>query len=137
MEDIAPLLQFVIQIRLKMEQGESLRTAIKCFVQEHQTDFHPQLLQLLAQGEVKTQISSPLRSTLYALLARGLAGESILPALSSLEREIKENCEDQIQKFVGALPIRLLIPLLLFQFPAFLILLLGPLVSNLVDSLTH
>lgn len=137
MEDLAPLLRFIVQTRLRMEQGESLRTAIKCFLQETKTDFHPQLVQLLASGQVKSISGSPLRLSLYALLARGLTGESILPALISLEQEAKDICEDQIQKYVAALPIKLLIPLLLFQFPAFLLLLLGPLVSNLVDSMAH
>ena len=55
--------------------------------------------------------------------------------LKDLEKEIMEVCKEDLEKHLEKLPYICLIPLMLFQFPAFLLLLIGPLVLNLLHIL--
>ncbi|MEN0059151.1 MAG: hypothetical protein AAGB31_09985, partial [Bdellovibrio sp.] len=55
--------------------------------------------------------------------------------LNRLEEEIIEACREEMAERLAQLPFILLVPLLLFQFPAFLLLLFGPLLNNFFHSL--
>lgn len=81
------------------------------------------------------QLSSLYRRSLLQILERGLRGEAVYSVLLQLETELVEACQEEISNKVARLPFILLIPLLLFQFPAFLMLLFGPLLQNFFHSL--
>jgi hypothetical protein len=137
MESLAPLYKLALMVRLQMQQGESVRSALINYLNEGDSELSEDVTSLITQGSLPIKNQSVLRQSLWSLYSRGLLGEPILPSLLLIEQEIHECCEIQMQKFISSLPIKLLIPLLLLQFPAFLLLLLGPLFSNLIDSLNY
>ena len=72
---------------------------------------------------------------LWDLVDRGLAGEPISSALLALHDEVARAARAELELHVATLPFKMLIPLLLFQFPAHLLLLLGPMLRDLTRSL--
>lgn len=75
------------------------------------------------------------RQSFFTILTAGAAGAAILPALKELRAEIENQIELDMKAHVESLPLKMLIPLLLCMFPAFLILLLGPITRNFMESL--
>ncbi|GIL17097.1 MAG: hypothetical protein BroJett040_08480 [Oligoflexia bacterium] len=142
MEGLAPTLKFVLGLRLGLERGDSLRAALQRYLQCHSDDFTKKLSQFLSLRDQNrldsnffAKISSPYRRAVLQLVDRGLAGDSILQQVKILEIEIHEVCSAELDAFVAQLPFKVLLPLVLFVFPAFMILLLGPLVLSLLASI--
>ena len=138
---LAPPLQAVLEIRLLIENGNSVSQAIRLYSQRNDKDDLAKELGvwLLAQSAGKKYenkiFNSFYRKRLLEILTQGLKGFAILPALSDLEEDLifisNENMDEHIQK----LPLISLIPLMLFEFPAFFLLLAGPLLLNLLYAL--
>lgn len=141
-EGIAPPLELLICVKRSIEKGQSVKQGVLLYVKRGQGDFVlivTRWLGLLQQGhdtrECIQGIASLYRRTLLQILERGLRGESIHAVLLRLEEEIIEACNDELANKISQLPFLMLIPLLLFQFPAFLMLLFGPLLQNFFHSL--
>lgn len=142
MDHVAPPLQLVAHIKRSIEVGQSPRSGILAFVQAERSAFAKEVatwVSLLDQG-LDTQLilqrqKSRYRRGVLELAERGLRGESIYTYLCQIEQEIIEACEDEISRKLSKLPFLLLGPLLLMQFPAFLLLLFGPLLENFFHSL--
>ena len=140
---LAPPLQAVLEIRLLIENGNSVSQAIRLYSQRNDKDDLAKELGvwLLAQSAGKNYqnkiFNSFYRKRLLEILNQGLKGFAILPALSDLEEDLifisNENLDQHIQK----LPLISLIPLMLFEFPAFFLLLAGPLLLNLLKALQN
>jgi hypothetical protein len=81
--------------------------------------------------------SSPYRRELISLVGLGLSGAPVVAKLRELEVEIRWACQDELDLFIARLPLRALLPVLLIQFPAFLILLFGPILSEFTRSLSQ
>jgi hypothetical protein len=146
MEGLAPPLKCLIQIQSSIANGESVRTAMSRYLGNADvSDAFGHVLRkfLLAweQGHdwrvVLREVSSPHRRALIEILACGLAGQAISPHLESLRSEIVSACDLEIKDHLEMLPLKMLAPLLLFQFPAFLLLLFGPLLRHLVEELNR
>ena len=142
MEGVAPPLKLLFCVKRGLEKGHSVRTGLNSYLQGEKDDFFPIVVQWLGhiqQGQSARKLLLLLpslhRQTLLELLERGLAGEAIYQHLLQLEIEIIEACQDEMNEKLARLPFILLIPLLLFQFPAFLLLLFGPLLQNFFHSL--
>jgi hypothetical protein len=142
MECVAPPLALLLAVKRSLEKGQPTKSGILNYLKKEAGDF-PQFvskwLAHLQQGqsthELLRQNISLHRRVLLQLLERGLRGESIYNPLCQLEVEIIEACEHELSQKLARLPLLLLIPLLLFQFPAFLLLLFGPLLQNFFHSL--
>lgn len=141
MVPLAPPLKAVLEIRLQMENGISITQSIKNYAQCHPLDeFAKDLsLWLFARETGKKFEKNPgfYRKTLLKILDRGLKGDPIMEYLKDFENEIIEICKEDLEKHLEKLPYICLIPLMLFQFPAFLLLLIGPLVLNLLSILQN
>lgn len=142
MEGLNPGLHLLLCCRRAIEQGRPLSLAIKGFIQKETGPFQSQVTKWMAlfeQGQktssIILQIQSPYRRQLLEILERGLRREPIGHILAALETEIHEACEEEIQKKLTDLPYQVMIPLLLFQFPAFLLLLLGPFLYQLIENM--
>ena len=85
-------------------------------------------------GKILSSLS-PCRRTLLILLEKGLNGMPILSHLEDLEAEIIHSCEAEIEEHIQKLPLLLMIPIFFFLFPAYLILLFGPLLQSIVSQL--
>ena len=138
---IAPPLKAVLEIKLEIENGSSIAESIRIFYKKNPGDFFAKELQVwLSKKEAGQNWSSKTfakiyRKTLLDLLDRGLKGEPILERLQSLEEDLCLAAKEDLQKHLQKLPFISLIPLMIFEFPAFLLLLIGPLVLNLVSLL--
>ena len=146
MEGLAPPLRCLIQIQSSIANGESVRSSIARYLQSVPVHdpFSIDVRQFLFAWEQGhdwraglREIKSPHRRALIEVLACGLAGQSISPHLESLRSEITTACDLEIKEHLEMLPLKMLAPLLLFQFPAFLLLLFGPLLRHLVEELNR
>jgi len=137
MEGISPTLKLAMAVRQSLECGESVRNAVREYLMKNQDNAGRELSAWLAwQGGDQNQrtVRSPQRKVLFDLISRGLGGESILSQLAQLEEELSESAKIELERFSAALPLKALIPLLLLQFPALLILLFGPLLRQMLES---
>lgn len=142
MENLAPPYQFVLSLVQELESGVPARIAVKKYVQGARGEFADQLLswQLLTeQGkgalfQKQKDKMNAFRRSIFDLLDYSLQGVSILEPLHLLEAELREVSEQRLDEHLGKLPFKLMIPLMLFQFPALLILILGPLVVHLMQE---
>src|SRR5581483_11421223 len=97
METLAPSFRLTQAVRFALESGESVRHGILSYLEQAGDSWSPQVRAwclLMERGsdpaEFLAQEKSPLRRHLLILLGRGLAGESILPTLISLEEELRD-----------------------------------------------
>ncbi len=142
MDGLAPPLVLLDCVKRSIEKGQSVKVGILAYLKKSNHGFSvvvTQWLGLLQQGKdtaplIQT-IGSIHRRTLLHVLERGLRGESVYNVLIQLEEELIEACHEEINKRLAMLPLIMLVPLLLFQFPAFLILLFAPLMQNFFHSL--
>jgi hypothetical protein len=142
MEGLAPPLALLLAVKRTLEKGHPTKQGIHLYLKRHQGEFVAVVtlwLALIQQGK-ETQglisgISSQHRQVLLQVLERGLRGEAIYNVVLTLEEEILEACHEELTNKLARLPFILLIPLLLFQFPAFLLILFGPLLQNFFHSL--
>ncbi len=141
MENLNPTLHLLLCARRALEKNQVVRIGIDRFLHESRSPFATTVAHWLSSLQ-KSQTDpihrlriNPLQKALLNLLQRGLKGESIYQQLVSLEEEVLEACQIEIQAFLLKLPVLMLIPMLLFQFPAFMILLFGPIVGQILTAL--
>jgi len=146
MEGLAPPLKCLIQVQSSISNGESVRSAIARYLQHASTDdeFSIVIRQFMFSWEqghdwrsVMRTVESAHRRALIEVLATGLSGHAIATHLESLKTEICSACDLEIKDHLEMLPLKMLAPLLLFQFPAFLLLLFGPLLRHLIEELNR
>lgn len=129
---------------MSVERGEALGPCLRRLLFDFEPEFRQDILHLLLHFErygtsvgIKFQCRSSYRREILHLVAQGVAGEPIHARLLELEEEIKRACDDEIERFVALLPVRALLPLLLIQFPAFLLLLFGPIIEEFTRSFSQ
>ena len=138
---LAPPLKALLEIRLQIEHGVSVPQAIRVYVQRYKEDsFSKELAFWLFAKEAgknysKEVFNTPYRKHLLELLSRGLRGEPILSALSDFEQNLIFASYEDMEQYLQKLPFLSLIPLMLFAFPAFFLLLAGPLLLDLLSAL--
>lgn len=138
MDCLAPPLNAVLQIQLKIKNGFSVRSAIQIYTKDFaDSDFAKQLSLWLFFREAGKSFFPPdwskksYRKIFLEILDRGLKGEPVLCILQELEEELKRACLQDLEQQIQKLPFVCLIPLFLFQVPAFFLLLLAPLLLEL------
>jgi hypothetical protein len=137
MEGLAPTYRFCLEWRLALERGQATPTFIKaqCNLLEWPTDLRVLILSV-SQGRMGHDLKmSAHRRALMQLVMLGMRGESVLPRLREMEIEIRRQCEHEMEVFLTRLPLFMLGPVLLLLFPAFLLLLLGPLLDQMLKGL--
>lgn len=141
MENLSPTLTLLLDVRAALENGTSVRTGINHFLKRSRDPFAKTVsIWLLKQDQGQEQgalISTlhPCRRALLVILEKGLRGTPILNHLIDLEIEVVRSCENEMDEQVQKLPIKLMIPVLFFMFPAYLILLLGPVLLKILREL--
>lgn len=141
MENISPTLALLLEVRAALEGGTSVRTGIHQFLKQSRNPFvevvSTWLLRLDQSQETLGLIAPlhPCRRALLLLLEKGIKGLPILPQLIELENEIVRSCEAELDEQIQKLPIKLLLPVLFLMFPAYLMLLLGPILINIMDQI--
>jgi len=143
MVDLAPPLKAVLGIRLLIENGNSVSQSIKLYGEANHDDwFAKELGVWLYTQSTGRKYSSKTFNTFYRkrlleILNSGLKGEPILKALIILEEDLVFISQEFLEQHIQKLPLMALLPLMLFQFPSFFLLLIGPLLLNLLSSLQN
>ena len=143
MEGVAPPLGLVLELRLDLENGRSVRDGLTRFLQKSPSDDFVHLLEhWIAVRELRGVKGlrqhrgwTSWRQMVLEMIERGLAGNPILEELKQMELDLIAASDNQIERELRALPIMSLVPVLLFQFPAYLLLLLGPWMQQLLENL--
>lgn len=140
MEYIAPPLRCILEIKVSIRSGSSVKMSLQDYLNTHNNTFSKDLniwfaAALKDNTYLKLKWPSYYSKSLVDILYRGLQGEPILKSLDELEEELKEECKARVDKYMQKLAILSLFPLLFLQFPAFMILLFGPIFSNVVEQL--
>ena len=144
MQYLAPSLHLLICIKSSLESSESVRFGVAKFIQESNEHGFVQECKdflLLIESAKDTQsfllkIQSPCRRLLLDLCAQSIQGSSIYDRICELEGDIIDLCRDQMDKQLQRMAFLLLPPLLLFQLPALLLLLLGPVLLQILKELS-
>lgn len=138
MENIAPPLVLLWEVRRSLEKGQSVGSGIKNYLTREKTnEFQFQIENWWAAQSnsqifcVKSKMSHK-RQFLIEILEAGLKGHGILQTLQSLEDELILSCEDEIQSHIALLPLLSLVPLMLLVFPAMMVVLIVPLMKMLL-----
>jgi hypothetical protein len=140
-EGLAPVLRCLIEIQSALQNGEPVRAGLQKFIQstpgrDEVGEGFRRLLFAWDQGgdwrAVILRMATPYRRALGEIVVSGLRGQPVLLHLEELRGEIEKACEIEIKRRLELLPMKMLVPLLLFQFPAFLLLLFGPLLGRLI-----
>jgi len=142
MEDLSFLLKLCLHVRVSIEGGEALRVSILKFSDLDDSILYLKLKQWLihfdqAGGENSAEsfFTSHHIQVFLEILTQGLVGHAIYERVKTIEEEIIEVCKDEFQRELDKLPYVLMVPLLLFMFPAYLLLLLGPILNMFLKEL--
>jgi len=139
MENLTPpLLRALREVRWVMSSGKSMKEAFQTYLEHTQDPLAAHLRQLWiikSQGGKPNSGAPPLPTYLqrafWDLIERGCAGQPTMEALKALEYEVESRAQAELDDHLATLPFKALLPLLLLQFPAYLILLLGPILREL------
>lgn len=127
------------ELRWQISSGQSTREALRTFFESHHNDLSRRFQECWIQCEQENFRSpkwpSPYQEALFDLLMRGRRGEPILAVLEQLYEEVEHAADLELQRHLSQLPFLALLPLLFLQFPAFLLLLLGPVLRHLQSSM--
>lgn len=142
MENLSFLLKLCLHVRASMEGGESLRVSLMRFCDKRTSLAQIRLSEWLnhfdhTAGEDRSEFyfSHTQTQMFLEILSQGLRGHAIYERVCSFEEELIELCKEEFQKELDRLPYILMVPLLLFMFPAYLILLLGPILNLFIQSI--
>jgi hypothetical protein len=139
MENLKDLLLFTLRMRASMECGEALRPAMTHYLAKQNNSFGSKCTEWLflfdQTGKNSNIFVSHTAQILFAILADGLSGHSIYDRLVGFEEELLDQIENEIQRKMDTLPYILMVPLLLFMFPAYLILILGPVLNSFLKNM--
>lgn len=142
MEKLPGPLLLLQQIIYTLETGSSMRKCLFEYIKIEKNEFKNQLeiwINLVDRGQSTDffliSIKSPDRQQLFIILEQGLKGHSILSSLKQIETEFFEKCDEQIDAYLTLLPFKMLIPLMCFILPAFLIMIAGPSFMKLAELL--
>lgn len=144
MEGIAPPLRCVLEVRWAMESGKSLRQALNTYTDHVKDSFSVVVaewlvrwVQDLPRQPLKEKLKSPYRRILLDVFEQGMKGTPIVHRLEELEGELTKACEADLNTHLNRLPITTLFPLMMLQFPAYLILMLGPLLKEFLKGFSQ
>jgi hypothetical protein len=141
MVGVNPLFKLVCELRMQMESGISLRPALDAYLQKNEDEFSGLVRQWyigLQHQEGNTKIlngcTSPYRKVFFQIVESGFKGQMIYEPLCQLEEEVIYACEQELELALQRLPFKLMFPMLALLFPAYLILLIGPIIKQLLEG---
>lgn len=138
MAHLVPSIEFVGEVISEVEQGRSVLEALERSTHSPCNDFVFKVglwLEYRKNSETnKVRFSSHYQQGLIEILEEGLRGAPVHEHLNVLHSEMSEEFERQWKSYLQNLPMKLSIPLLLFFFPAYVVLLFGPLVVQFLSG---
>lgn len=142
METLVPEVLLLAQVlRRNLETGRSTRKALEIYIDTYRSPWARQIQQFLFCWDEKKDLKEALlpkmtlhQRALLELCWMALRGGSIYERLLEVEKELHIACEEEILRKTSQLPFLLMIPLLFFQLPAFLLLLFGPILKTFMEA---
>lgn len=143
MERINPIIECITEIQSSLMSGESIKVGLISYIQQDSSMSKLQqtcknFVTLYESGQDTNKVvkgaKSELTKSLLLLLERGFKGEPISEALQDLKEFTVDQSEKDIANYLTILPFKAMIPLFIFQLPALLIILFGPLILSLQES---
>lgn len=140
MEVLNPTYCILLQVRFQLSCGvgvlEALRR-VRATPSDFSTKFQSWLIAKSNGLEFATtqRFSISIQRIFIEVLERGLAGQPILSRLDELEIEMKMRLIEEIELHTSKMPILLTLPLVGLIFPSFMLLLAGPILNQLMESL--
>ncbi len=140
MDSVPQQLNLIVSLRNGIAQGVSVRTSLEQFLGQNTSSdlrhIHRLFLnlkegRLFLEDSAASLTLSSMDAQIVQLILRGVRGEAIAQALEEVEKEILEQCEHDIDCFASRLPPRLMAILAVFGFPAVMLVMIGPLISDL------
>ncbi len=121
-------------------EGKTLKTGLREYIEHSDDSFKDEIQELLKNFMIGEKAHNHRSKSIYRtavkeLIWSGLNGNSIGKELSALKEETELACKVELDSFIESIPFRSMIPLLLFQFPSFLLILMGPLITKISESL--
>lgn len=141
MEFLSPTYGILLEVKLGLEAGQSLTEIVPRLLKGPSSPMRDVLSRWWVSKMVGGKINlkdlrlAPLQRHVIETLEDGLLGKSIHFRLSHIEEEMRQVTRDQLERHLQRLPILLLVPLVGLIFPGFLMLLLGPVILQLVETL--
>lgn len=139
-----PILTAIREVRWLIGGGHSMNEAFRIYLESSKGPFTQSLSEWwVARAQARVGARPVFQYKTYSqrlfleLVERGCAGQPTLEALRGLEDEVEKAAQAELDAHLASLPFKVLIPLLIFQFPAYLVLLLGPVLRDLSDQLTR
>lgn len=131
-----PLLIILRELRWKMTGGSSFRTSILNITENSNSALGRRVHELIILRQQRGSLdfvpfSNPHQRAFWDLAVRSLDGHPILEPLANLESDVEAAALHDLDVHLTTLPFKALVPLLFCQFPAFVILLLWPLLREL------
>ncbi len=142
MVDLNPVLNLILELRASLENGCSVKLSIETYLRKKDSDFSRHLCQWFLAVQHNRDLQSiyvglsVYRKSLFQLLECGLKGQPIYEPLCQLQEEIALACDQEMEMALQRLPFKLLVPVLGFLFPAYIILLLGPLIKKFLEEIS-
>ncbi len=141
MVSINPLFKIICELRMQMESGLSAKSALEAYLQKNDDEFARVVRQWFiglqhqsGNNKIAESCSSPYRKVFFQILESSFRGQMIYEALCQLEDEVNHACEQELELALQRLPFKLMIPMLGLLFPAYLILLIGPILKQLLEG---
>lgn len=139
-ESLAPFLLFVLELEWGLRCGcsvaQSWQQALARIQDRELWQELSHWWQYWQQNQIQApKISSRHRRVLFDLVIKGLSGSPIYERLQSFRADLLDSCWSELEDFLQALPFRSGIILMVFQFPAMLVLLLGPMILSMLEAL--
>ena len=139
MVELDPNLQFLAHLRLSIARGESLKATINDYCRFSRNKMGQHLSNLLIshhQNKPRYDLFDTVseeRALVMDLVWRGLKGESIVTYLPELESELELRAYERLDAFLKKLPIKVLLVVVFFHFPALLIVSLLPIMNIIME----
>lgn len=130
------LLLLVKELTFHLSSGLSLRSAISEF---SQSNLSIKVKNLVFNFDRGVEINKNhfgkgiLLETAVDVLIVGLSGYPIIKYLKKLEEQLFQQIEVDLQSKVQQLPVKVLIPVLFLMLPAYLIVMIGPILKQLLE----
>ena len=140
MAHIVPSISFLRNIKGTIEKGSSVQVALIEATETEKTDFSAKVS--LWWTYHTNGLASPYpfkthyQKSFIEILDSGLEGAPIYEHLCLLENEMTLEFDRQWKLYLESLPMKLAVPLLLFFFPAYVILLFGPLLTQFLNEVS-
>jgi hypothetical protein len=140
MDGLAPILQLLFEVQLRLSTGQSLQSILQSLKLERGHNVHSDTQKILwafrnGQSPPRwTDEESPQRQAFYEILWSGLQGEPCLEALRRLQPELIRAAERDVDQFLKRTPVWATLIVMGLCVPALLILVFGLLMEKLLSG---